>query len=283
MTAGKVPRISPLGIGAMLALAALIIIPPRNCGAELMMDTHGYITLAPYIHGFNQTKGFNPGYRSEFIVFVDYFRSKRLVFYSLLGNTTIITGGGDSGMKLDKIRYSLAPGFRYVLKDWQVKCALHHECIHLISRREFSGSIWWNSLQLGLGSKGSYYLYLRDWYSRKDGNFFSLLDAQINAGYILPPDRTITSGQNHNYRSELFSLLRFHFPAAGKWEYFITLRQHLWGRRDDETEHQINITFNLFRKGINSFVGFFYSYTIYDTFTLDNTEGLGALGFRILY
>lgn len=69
----------------------------------------------------------------------------------------------------------------------------------------------------------------------------------------------------------------------GKWAYFASLRQQLWVRADHLAEHQINLTLNLFRKGTVNFAGLYYNYTIYDTFSLDSTDGLGSLGFRIIY
>jgi hypothetical protein len=143
--------------------------------------------------------------------------------------------------------------------------------------------VWWNSLQIGVGSKEAYYLYLRNQYRNRNNTFLNSWDAQINFGYIIPAESTITTGQNHDYRAEEFSLVRYHLGVLRNWVCFSSLQQHMWMKSDRTLEYQINITVNLFLKGTQNFAGFFYTYTIYDTFLLDNTDRLGAAGFRILF
>lgn len=265
-----------------------IILSVFCCGAgtshaELLMHTHGNVTIAPYIHGFNRDAQHYPGYRSEFMTYVDFVRAGRFYFNSQLGTTTLIDDPDTKGMKLDRIRYTLSPGFRYEHKTWLVKGSLHHECIHTISRPEERGSVWWNSFQIGVGTKGAYYLYLRDVYRNKRDTFLNDWDFQINAGWFLPAKRTLFSGQNHEYKWEEFALLRYHLGTFRRWAYFASLRQGLWLKNNGDFDHQLTITLNLFRRGLVNFAGFFYTYTFYDSFELDNTEGLGALGFRIIF
>ncbi len=253
------------------------------CFAELMMNTHGNISVAPYVHGFDNSAGKNPGYRSEYLVFVDFFKYRGLIFNSLLGTTTILTKPANSHLKMDRIRYTLTPGFRYEFPRWLIKGALHHECIHTISHPETAGSVWWNSFQIGCGTKESYYIYLRDRYKQVRNSFVNAWDAQINAGYIIPAKRTLFSGQNHDYRYELFWLLRYHLGSFRNWAIFGSLRQNCWMKKNDAIDHQINLTLNMFRRGTVHFAGFYYSYTFYDSFELDNSDGLGSIGFKILY
>ena len=62
-----------------LVLALSLLLPgPGEC--ELIMRTHGHITIAPYIHGFNKASYLYPGYRSEFLTHVDFFSYKGIVF-----------------------------------------------------------------------------------------------------------------------------------------------------------------------------------------------------------
>ncbi len=77
------------------------------------MDTHGNITLAPYVHGFDSSADIKPSHRSEFITYVDFFGVKRFIVTGLFGTTTVISDYKESGFKLDRIRYTLSPGFRY--------------------------------------------------------------------------------------------------------------------------------------------------------------------------
>ena len=247
------------------------------------MHTHGHITIAPYIHGFDDSEKLYPGYRSEFMTYVDFYKRNRLVVNSVLGTTTIISDPEHKKMRLDRIRYTLTPGFRYELDSWLIKGALHHECIHTISLPENKGSTWWNSFQIGLGTKGAYDLYLREQYKNIRNSFLNSWDAQINVGYILPSKRTLFSGQNHDYNYEIFSLLRYHIGSFRRWACFAGLRQNTWMKNDTSLEHQINISINFFRRGAVNFAGFFYTYNIYDTFTLDEANRMGALGFRIIF
>jgi hypothetical protein len=251
--------------------------------SELMMKTFGNITVAPYVHGFDKSAHTFPGFRSEFIASVDVFKWKRLIVTSLIGNTTVITKTDTTSLGLDKIRYTLTPAFRYDLGKWILRGSLHHECIHTIGKKELSGSIWWNSLQVGVGSKEAYYLYLRDEYRNINNSFINKWDGRIDVGYIIPAERTLFTGQNHDYHYEMFSLLRYHIGVFKHRAYFATLRHNLWVKSNYEKEHQINLTLNMFYTGAKNFAGFFYSYTFYDTFSLDNSKRLGAIGYRILF
>lgn len=268
---------------AIIGFLIFLLFPAMSHCTELLMRTYGNLTIAPSVHGFSRARATYPGYRAEFMTYVDFFRVRGFIFNSLLGTTTIITHPDTSAMRLDRIRYTLAPGFRYEFKTWLVRGTLHHECIHAIGRPEASGSVWWNSLQLGIGTKEAYYLYLKDEYRNRNNVFLNTWDARIDAGYVVPARRTVFSGQNHDYRYEQYSLIRYHVGVFGNWAYFATLRQNMWVRSGGDTEHQINLTLNMFRKGTKNFAGIYYSYTFYDTFSLDNTDRLGFLGFRLLY
>ena len=264
-------------------ILSLLLFLSESANAELLMHTHGHITIAPYIHGFDDSEKLYPGYRSEFMTYVDFYKHNRLVINGMLGTTTIISDPEHKTMRLDRIRYTLTPGFRYEFTSWLIKGALHHECIHTISRPELNGSTWWNSFQIGAGTKGAYYLYLREQYKNIRNSFLNSWDAQINVGYILPSKRTLFSGQNHDYNFEVFSLIRYHLGSFQRWAYFASLRQNAWVKNDNSAEHQITLTLSAFRRGTVHFAGVFYTYNIYDTFSLDNADGMGSLGFRIIF
>lgn len=247
--------------------------------AELLMRTHGNITLSSYIHGFEKQHQTYPSYRSDFTAFVDFYRVGRVVFNSSIGNTTLISKPRNE-MQLDRIRYTLTPGFRLEFHSWLINGSLLHECIHNIGRAEEYGSTWWNSLRVGIGTKEAYFLYLLNEYKNLNNVFLNKFDAQINAGRIVEAKRTLLTGQNHNYRSEYFSLLRYHIGIYRNWVGFVTFRQHLWILRDETSEQRLSISLNIFSKGAKKFAGFYYDYNITDTFSLDSAEGIGTLGFR---
>ncbi|MFC1551989.1 hypothetical protein ACFL6P_05415 [Candidatus Latescibacterota bacterium] len=247
------------------------------------MNTHGHITLAPYLHGFDKSEQLYPGYRSEFMTYVDFFSVGSFVMNSLLGTTTIISDQEQHGMRLDRIRYTLTPGFRYEFTSWLIKGALHHECIHTISRPEFNGSTWWNSFQIGAGTKGSYLMYLREEYKNVRNSFLNSWDAQVKLGTILPSKGTVFSGQNHDYKYEIFSHIRYHLGSFRRWAYFAGLKQNAWVKEDNTAEHQIALTLNVFKRDTVHFAGVYYTYNIYDTFMLDNADGMGSLGFKIIF
>jgi hypothetical protein len=195
----------------------------------------------------------------------------------------LISDHEPGGLKLDRIRYTLTPGFRYEFTEWFIKGSLHHECIHTISRPELNGSTWWNSFQIGAGTKGSYFLYLREKYTNVRNSFLNAWDAQINIGSILPSKRTLFSGQNHDYTHEVFSQVRYHIGSFRRWAYFAGIRQNTWFKTDNSTEHQIAITLNMFRRGTANFSGIYYTYNVYDTFSLDRADSMGSVGFKIIF
>ena len=47
--------------------------------ADLVMETHGAVSFAPYIHGIEKNEGLYPGYRAEFSSVIDLYRRDRLV------------------------------------------------------------------------------------------------------------------------------------------------------------------------------------------------------------
>ena len=264
-------------------LAAIFLLISANTGnSALLMRTHGYFTAAPFVHGFNKTEDVYPGYRSEFMSYVDLFNSGPAVFNILTGNTTMIDRYHGE-MKMDRIRYLLAPGFRYEYGSHLLRFTLNHECIHNISRPEYRGSTWWNSFQLGFGSKGSYYLYLPARFARTKKIFLKRIDYQVNMGLFIPAKSTIFTGQNHEYKQEFYYLLRYQLGAYGKTAFFTSLRHHIWFKKSGWYDEQLELTINAMQKGVRSYFGLYYSYRIKDTFSLDSSEGLGSIGIKILY
>lgn len=256
--------------------------------AELLMKTHGHLTLESYIHGTDKTNAVYPAYRSEAMAYVDFFKWKRLIINGLIGNTTTISHSDSMVWEMDHIIYTLSPGFRVEFKQWLIKGTLKHQCIHRIDQSELlipglgHGSTWWNSYQIGIGTKGSYYLYLRNQFKVRN-TLLRTWDGQINIGSYIVPKNTLLTGQNHTYRYEIFSLIRYNIGAYNNWASFIGLRQHSWVNADHSTEHKTSLTINLFRKGLINFAGLFYTYYLYDSFTHDKENHLGVIGVKVVF
>jgi len=276
--------------------------------AELIMHTQGHASFAPYANGVKETAGLRPGYRAEFASQVDFFRNGRFVITGLVGNMTIISRSDSSIFNLDKIRYTLSPGFRYEFKTWYVKGVYYHESLYSISRaEEIGGAYWQNSIRLGAGTKGSTFLYLPEKYLSGTEPHGRAFDAQCSVGAYLHGSESIWVAKNHTYRFEMLALLRYHAGSVRNWIVSFSLNQHLRLKADNTSENKSVVTINLFRRGSNNrsggdirsgignryggdnrnggdkLFGIYYVYTVYDAYAENNEDRLGALGLRVIY
>jgi len=268
----------------LILFLIVVFIGRETAEARLLMHTHGVTSFAPYVNGVIRNNNLYPGYSAEFMAYVDIFQNRKLIITGQVGNMTIISRSDSSIFTLDRIRYTLSPGFRYEFRTWLIRGSFHHESIYAISRTEdYNGAFWQNSIRLGIGSKGSYFLYLPERYKNTYNSFINKLDGQINVGAFLYGSHSIWVAKNHTYRYELFSLTRYHIGTFNNLVSFISLNQHVWIKADNSTEQKISITFNVFLRGTANFLGIFYTYTPYDTFSQNNENKLGALGLRILF
>ncbi len=264
-------------------LAVFLLIGPV-LAVDFIMDSHGYIGFAAHVHGFNKTNSVNPGYRAEFMAITDIFQIDRLYLGLLVGNRTLIQSSEEVGQfRLDKIKYTLSPNLRYELDDWMVRCVFHHDAFHHISSANLSGPVWLNSVQLSIGTKGAYYLYLHEQYRRVKNQFINAWDAHITGGVFLHGEESIWLAKNHNYKYELFSRFRYHIAAFHNWAYWVGLEYNIWQTRSYEFENRAVLRMNLFRKGLSNFVGIYYLYFLQDSYSLDNEDQLGALGVQIIF
>ena len=285
----------------LAALAFVLILDwcPKAC-AEFLMDTHGMVSFSPYIHGMGRTydtvrltpdgrlsEKRTPSYRAEFIAHIDFARWNRLVLTGSVGNTTMISSTDSSFFTLNRIHYLVSPGFRYEWGELIMRAGFHHESIYSLSRPENldrrTGPYWQNSVRVGVGTRGAYWLYLPEEYRNVNNRFLNRWDAQVNAGVFIRGSDSIWSARNNPYRAEQYSLVRYHLGVFHNWAYFASFRQFLWLRMDRKKEQNLNITLNVFRKGAVNFFGIFYTYTIYDNSTEDNENRLGAFGFRVVF
>ncbi len=269
---------------SILASVAAILIAAGTSESKLLMDTHGIVSFAPYVNGVKKTDGLYPGYRAEFLAHADFYQHGRLVLTGLVGNMTAISRSDSSFFTLDRIRYTLSPGFRLEFTGWLIRGSVHHESIYTISRAEDrEGAYWANSIRLGAGTKGSYSIYLRERYRGVSNRFLHALDANIDAGMILHGKRSIWSAKNHDYRWETLGQVRYHIGSFGKWVFFTGASDHMRIRENRETENTFVLSLHVLRKGLFSFFGVVYSYTPYDTFSENNENGLGSVSLRAVF
>ena len=271
--------------GKIIALAACLSAGIRaESAAELLLHTQGHASFAPYVHGVKETAGLHPGYRAEFASQVDFFRKGRFVVTGLVGNMTVISRSDSSIFNLDKIRYTLSPGFRYEFKTWYVRGVYHHESLYSISRaEEIGGAYWQNSIRLGAGTKGSSFLYLPEKYFSGTEPKGRAFDAQCSVGAYLHGSHSIWVARNHSYRYEMLALLRYHAGSVHNWIVSFSIDQHLWLKADNSSENKSAVTINLFRRGVGNLFGIYYVYTVYDAYVENNEDKLGALGLRVIY
>ncbi len=250
---------------------------------EVLMRTHGEVTFAPYVHGDYRRFNPEPGYRSDFQAYVDFFAYKGFVSTWLIANSTLMERNQQASLALDKIRYTLTPGYRYELKNFLLNGRLLHECIHTISKPEEQGSIWWNSFQFGFGSKAAYPQYfLKTFKSRRSG-IIPTFDFNINIGAFLHGDQSVWIGQNHDYRYETFYMIRSHLAKYGNWGMYADWNHHSWLDKNYGVEHKLSISLNILLAGRLNFASVYYEYFPYDSFSKDNQNRLGAAGFKIVF
>lgn len=250
---------------------------------QVLMRTHGEISFAPYVHGDFDGFEVTPGYRSDFHAYVDFFEWKGFVSNWLIANTTIIENNKETGLTLDKIRYTLTPGYRIEFEEHLISGLLLHECIHTISKPEKEGAVWWNSFQLGFGSNGAYPRHLVDIYKRGSKQQFPNWDYNLNLGAFLYGEKSKWIQQNHEYRYEYFHKFRLHFGKLNNWGFYSDYNHHTWLDVNNQLENKVSVDFNILLSGVENLASIFYKYTIHDTFSKDNTNELGAVGFKIIF
>ena len=256
---------------------------------EVLMNTNGQISFAPYVNGGGPRNGFDPGYRSDFYAYVDFFKWKGLTSTWLIANSTLIERPDSTIFRLNRIRYTLTPGYRYEFDSWIISGLLLHECIHSIGKIDSSGSIWWNSFRFGFGSKGAYPQFLVERYrdlKRPGAPLARILDKwdyQVNAGVFLHGKQSVWLAQNNDYRYEEFGLLRYHLGRWGHWGSYADVNQNLWWRANNVMERRWSVTANLLLMGRDNIAGLYYTYDFFDNNIVDNEDKLGSLGFKIVF
>ncbi len=247
------------------------------------MNTSGELSFAPYVHGDFNKHEVQPGYRTDFDLVVDFFDWKGFISNWNISSTTMIEQEEGESLELDRIRYTLTPGYRMEFEKYLISGLLLHECIHTISKPEENGAVWWNSFQFGFGSNGAYQKFLVKRYTEAKNAKFPDFDFNVNVGAFLYGDHSIWIKQNHEYRYEAFYKLRFHLNKIGPWGFFIDFDHHSWAYENFSHENKMSIDFNIFLSGNQSIASIFYRYYLHDTFAKDNQDQLGLIGFKVVF
>ena len=268
----------------LLLLFFLVSSSSVHAGPELVMATQGYILIAPHVHGFDRTASTNAGYRVDLTALTDLIRWNQMYFSFLTTNKTLISNSPEvGGFGLDMLIYTLSPDFRYEFNNWMLRVAYLHESLHSVSRATLGRTVWMNSLQLSVGSKGSNYLYIWEEYKKNRDKFLNHLDGRAYVGIFRRGDGTIWTSRNHDYKMKLGGRVRFQIGSFNKWAYFVGSDLTGWLRESGDWEGKGLVRFNVFRKGLKNFAGVYYAYNFYDTFRPDNEQYLGSLGLQVIF
>lgn len=249
---------------------------------SILFDASGQATIGVHVFGRNRFAELAPGYRADFLIYTDLVSYRNVIFDLLAGATTSIARLPDKPIKMDKIKYVLVPCFRYPFKKGLLDLRLLHECIHTISREEISGSTWWNSIQIGAGTKGAYHHHFIEKYNRREFSIRNSLDLRYRVGLYLHGDAELI-GSNHDYLVDGSGLVRYHFGLFRNQTVFIDLANHLWIERDGIVTSKTTCEVNWVILAVHNIATLFYSYCFQDDNPFDNEATLMSLGFRSIF
>ena len=271
----------------ILPLLFIILSPDLLVGkinsSNLIFKANGQVTLGYYIYGDKPENSLEPAFRSNFKIFFDILRFNKFVLNVLIANTTTIGKNETSFIDLDKIRYTLSPGFRYEYQKWILTGMLFHECIHTISRDEDNGSTWWNAIQIGAGTRGAYHFYMVDKYNTHDFSLSNSFDIKQNLGIYSYGKESSLVAQNHNYRYDEFGTIRYHFGSIGNKSIFLDFDHRIWIDAQNEITSKFSLKANLVIKADHNFVSIFLRHCFFDENPHDNEKGLGSIGLKIIF
>jgi hypothetical protein len=277
------PKTIRIPQSVMSAWMILFALSCRASSFESVLKANGQVTFAPYIYGIHEKDGRKPGYRSDLFIYTDLFRWNRWTFNLLTANSTLIAKSEETLFTLDKIRYTLSPGFRCEFRKWIATGLLLHECIHTISRPETNGSTWWNAFQIGGGTKGAYHFYLVDKYNTRDFTLSNSIDVQANADWYLRGGSSKWIAQNHHYRADVFGLVRYHFIPFGFRYFFADFQYRFWYDDDRKITSKLALSINAVFFAKNNIATLYFTHCFRDDNPYDNENRFGSIGMKIIF
>lgn len=256
---------------------------PADFSSGWELKTFGQLTMSYYPFTSQNSDFYKQGYRSNFMINFEYYKKNNFVLEFDAQNTTTISKNPDSFIDLNKIRYTLAPGFKYLSKKWLYKTRFFHECMHTISRDEQNGSTYWNSLQFSIGTHGAYHEYLVDKYQTQDFTLANSVDIQQTFNCYLSTTGKSLLSQNHDYVADNAGLLRYHAFSYGCCAVYSDLDYKIWLKRDSGFDRKINASLNIVIKSGDKLLTLFYNQNFYDDSPHDNINKSGEAGLRIMF
>ncbi len=257
-------------------------VEPGKQDFAILFDASGQATIGAHVFGKNRFAELAPGYRADFLIYTDFFSYRNLVFDFLAGATTSIARLPEYPIKMDKIKYVLAPSFRYPFRKTLARIELFHECIHTISREERSGSIWWNVVKAGGGTKGAYHYYLVEKYNRREFSLRNSFDFRYDIGWYLHGKAPLI-GSNHDYLVDGSGLFRYHFGLFRNQTVYMDIANQIWVERDGEVSSKTTVEVNWVILAVHNIATIFYGYCVQDDNPFDNEANLMTLGFRSVF
>ncbi len=248
-----------------------------------ILAPNGKVTFARYIYGDKKQSELNPAFRADLVVYMDIFSYRNIIFNFLTSKTTSIGKTSDSPIKLDAIRYSLSPGIRMARRKTVMTLELMHECIHTISRAEENGSIYWNIVRFGMGTKGAYHFYLTDKYITNDITLRNSFDVFAEIGYYLRGDYSEWTGRNHDYNYDMNGLIRYHFEPLNRINMIADFKFKLWLEDNETFISQYFFTLNYVLRARNNIAVIYFRHCIQDDNPHDNFNRLGSIGLKLVF
>ncbi len=255
--------------------------PKQSCHA-LLYPT-GQISFSALLSGEPRYSEFIPAYRSDLSLYMDLFQYRNLIFHIHTANTTTIAESPDTPFKLDRIRYTIAPGFRYITNRWILQGQIFHECIHKISQEEINGAVWWNTFQIGAATKGSSYFYLSDKYVHRDFSLRQSFDCSFFINYYWHGDFSRWVGQNHNYSLDIYGRLRYHDIILKEIPFYLDLPYHIWLDKQNDITYKFGTSLNFVLPAKFNMSVIHCTYYFKDDNPHDNENGLFYAGLKMIF
>lgn len=271
-----------------MTASVLVLCVIAACAGELpdlkmLFKTSGQVSLGVHLYGTPKYGDLGPGYRSDLAVNTELIGYRGLIFDFLTAASTSIARLPETPVRLDKIRYTLTPDLRYGWRKTAIFGALHHECIHTVSRAEdSSGSTWWNVLLMGFGTKGAFPIYFIQKYNNRDFSLRHSFDSFLKAGYYLHGKAALI-GHNHDYLCDLSGLVRYHYGLFRNQTIFVDLNSHLWLDKEHRLTAKIFAEINYVLLAFENVAAVYLGHCIIDENPHDNEYSLGTIGFKVIF
>lgn len=233
------------------------------------------------------TRPWLPGYRLGFVYDSQFHLSNPFSLFFEAASLTLISRGDTSTFLMDRVQYRLAPGARLHVAGHEVSALLAHECVHWLDRGRRGGSIFWNELQVNVGSQGAYDHNLAARAATRSAPARHALDYRLGTGTFLQGSSSKYIAQNQDYRRHAHTVLRYNLALRNRPVAYLDWRQDFWmtadnprppqGRRQYKGGTQLGWVLPT-RRGVGVL---FTEYTYLDQSPFLNEHSLWSVGVRL--